>query len=137
MSKVLVAILHTRRAIAPALLRHDPAEPALAAAVDGTVEEGRFLPFGRTRSRERRRAISARRRGRIREIGLVAEILAVVGPRRARIVAAVLRWGFWMPVQSRLRRRRVDGVESMRNQLEAREFFALLETPELLSLRGS
>ena len=77
--------------IDPSGLRHDPAEPALAAAVDGAVEEGRFLPFGRTRRRERCRAITFRRRGRSIEIRLVTEVLLVVGPRRARVVAAVLR----------------------------------------------
>ena len=75
--------------IAPAGLGQDSAEPSLAAAVDRAVEEGRLLALGRTGRRERRRAIPFRRRGR-------AEVLLVVCPRRARVVAAVLRRSFWM-----------------------------------------
>ena len=59
--EVFVVVLR----ISPSCLRHDPAEPALLAAVDGAIEEGRLLALLCARRLERPRAFSARLRWRL------------------------------------------------------------------------
>ena len=103
---VVVALVPVRRAaksevgvvlrIPPAGLRRDPTEPALAAAVDGAIEEGRLLALGCAGRSERLRAVSERLRRRAVEVRAIAEVSLVVGPGRPGVVAAVLRWGLWM-----------------------------------------